>query len=277
MPQLRRSPLILRVALALLLSTAVAGADTMLLKSGDRISGTVTGGAKGSYRVQTPYGRLVVPKEKIDRIVYADGREEVVGASASVLVPASPTPAPGVKVELIITGESFWQAWDPKEAPLDPALRLLILVDDQPAAAYVDRQLDNDIPGAVVNTFAFDPAGTSRTLWNDTRAETPAVTPGHVTLRMELLPNVLGSRRLRLKYQVNSATADQPVWSDLVETALAFQVSADAPTVIQVDQSRGDMSFGGVLRRKRMKNVASFILRLAVEHDGETTVIVPSK
>jgi hypothetical protein len=270
---------LIRAALAvllLLLAASPAPADSVVLKNGDRVTGTVTGGAKGTYRVQTPYGRLVVPKDKIEKIVYADGREEVI-AAASPLVPAIPKPRPGVKVELVITGESFWQAWDPKEAPLDPALRLLIIVDDQPAAAYVDRQLDNDIAGAVVNTFAFDPAGTSRTLWNETRAETPAVTPGHVTLRLDLVPPVLGTRRLRLKYQMNTATADQPVWSDLVDTALSFQPSADGPTVVQIDQARGDMSFGGVLRRKRMKNVASFVMRLAIEQDGETTVIVPAK
>jgi hypothetical protein len=262
------------LALALPSRAVAAAPDTVYLKDGDRISGTVTGPGRSGYRVTTPYGRLVITKDKIEWIVYGDGREEVVTSS-------SPTaPAPGhapVKLELAVTGDSFWQAWDPKEAPIDPALRLLVIVDDNPVAAYLDRQLDTDIPGAVVNTFAFNPSDTTRTLWNRTRAYPPSVAPGRATLKLELSPPVTGTRKLRLKYQANLGAVEDPVWTDLVESEMTFDVAGPAPTIVQINQSRGAMTFGGILRKKRMRGVDSFLLRLATEHEGETTALVPAR
>jgi hypothetical protein len=231
-------------------------ADTVTLRDGDRITGRVAGTTDKNYRVVTPYGRLLIPKDKIDRIVYSDGRQEVL--AAPVNAEAQP-----VLLELVIGGDSFWHAWDPKDAPVDPSLRLLIAVDGQPVAAYVDRQLDPDIPGAVVNTFAFDPGQTSRTLWNQTRARAPEIAPGRATLRLELLPPVHGERQIILKYQMNLGVADEPVWRDLAEASLVFVAFETVPSVIHVQQSRGEMSFGGVMRKKKMRGEETFGIHLS--------------
>jgi len=229
--------------------------DVVHLRDGDRISGRVKGTTEKSVRLETAYGRLLIPREKIEKIRYADGRE----VSMAPVAAAAPSP---VRVELDIVGDTFWQAWDPDEAPADPALRLLIAVDGLPVAAYVDRRLDPDIPGAVVNTFAFDPAQTARTLWNETRAQPPQTAPGHAALKLDLLPPAYGTRRLILKYQINLGALDDPVWRDLAEAAADFQAFESAPTRLQVKQSRGEMSFGGVLRKKKMRHVETFSLAL---------------
>ena len=254
MPDLRRAALVL--VASLVVAAAADAADVVHLRDGDRITGRVAGTTDKNYRVVTPYGRLLIPKDKIDRILYSDGREEVLAAPP----PTEPQPVP---LELVISGDSFWQAWAPDEAPVDASLRLLLTVDGQPVAAYVDRHLDPDIPGAVVNTFAFDPGQTGRTLWNQTRAQPPEIERGRATLRLGLMPPVYGERKLVLTYQTNLALADEPSWHDLVEASLTFVAFESTGTVIQVQQSRGAMSFGGVLRRKKMRGVETFGLQLS--------------
>jgi hypothetical protein len=253
------------LSLAALLLAAVAAAappraDVVHLKNGDRISGQVSGTTETSIRLVTPYGRLLLPREKIEKIVHRDGREEVMSPP-----PGGPRPPRPVRLELRISGDSFWQAWDAHNAPADPALRLLLAVDGQPVAAFTDRHLDPDMPGAVTNAFAFDPAQTSRTLWNDTRAQEPDIAPGQAALRLDLLPPVIGERQLILKYQINLGSVEEPIWRDLAEAVGAFEATETGPSVVHVEQSRGNMTFGGILRRKKMKDVETFSIRLTTE------------
>ena len=257
-----------RVALwitACLCAATSVTADSVHLKNGDHVSGKVTSSGPQAYRVQTAYGRLLIPKDKIELIVYDDGREEV-PSDPSRTMPAAKGPIS--RLDIVIRGDSFWRAWDPREAPVDPALRLLISVDGAAVAAYTDRLLDSDIVGAVVNTFAFNPSATSRTLWNDTRAHAPEAAPGRVTLRLELTPPVFGHRRLSLKYQANSGPATDPIWNDLVEAELEFEATEAGPSAVNADQSRGTMTFGGLLRKKKMHNAETFTVKLSEADDA---------
>jgi hypothetical protein len=251
----------------LFLAATAVRADTVHLKNGDQVSGKVAAGPK-VYRVQTPYGRLLVPKDQIELIIYDDGHAE---SPAEAARPAASTKASPWRLELVVRGDSFWRAWDPREAPVDPALRLLVAVDGMPVASYTDRQLDSDIAGAVVNTFAFNPSATSRTLWNDTSAAPPEAAPGRVTLRLELPAQVPGPRTLILKYQTNLGKAEEPIWTDLAEAELVFESAEGAPSTIHVDQSRGTMSFGGVLRKKKMRATETFTVRLSEAEEDSVT------
>ena len=59
---------------------------------------------------------------------------------------------------MVVGGDTFWQAWDPKAAPEDPSLRLEVRLDDRVVASYTDVNLDpEDLPKAVVNSFVFSP------------------------------------------------------------------------------------------------------------------------
>jgi len=237
------------------------------LKDGDRISGRVGRSGKDAQRVTTAWGRLVIPNEKIEKIVFADGREE------TFLPPATPTPAAlptamlPARVQLAMTGDSYWYAWDPKEAPEDPTLRLLVSLDDRHVAAYVDSHLDEEkgVPG-VVNTFAFDPAQTSRTVWDEARVLPPEAAPGRVRLLIELPDRMLGGHHLTLAYQWNAGTRESPEWRELLHSSLDIAIDAATPTAVRVEQSRGEMTFGGVFK-KSMHKTETFRLQVFPDHE----------
>jgi hypothetical protein len=242
-------------ALALAVLAARTDADTVQLKEGDRITGKVAAAGKKKFRVTTPFGVLLIPTERVEKIVYDDGREEVfltqpAGAAWKVEVP--------LKLTLVIVGDSFWQAWDPHEAPADPTLRLLVSLDDQPTAAYVDPQLDPDIRGAVVNTFAFEPDQTGRTTWDDARALPPETKPGEVHLPLELAGSRAGHHHLTLSYQWNAGSKDTPGWRELANAGLDVDLALGHPTTVRVAQARGEMSF-----KKKMRKTETFQLEVS--------------
>src|SRR6476660_6182354 len=116
-------------------------ADLIVLVDGDRVTGQVVAKDTKRVRVQTPYGLLVIPREKVERIKKDDGTEEVLNAPAPVPTPTPPPKRP-VRLVLVVSGASFWRAWDPKAAPADPSLRFLVRLDGQTIGAYRDPILD---------------------------------------------------------------------------------------------------------------------------------------
>jgi hypothetical protein len=106
-----RTPL---AAAALLLGPAPLCADVVVLVNGDRVTGRVTGSITRRVRVQTPYGALVIPADKVERIRRDDGRQELLNAPP---VPPEPPPSAPATLVLAVGGHAFWQAWDPKAAP----------------------------------------------------------------------------------------------------------------------------------------------------------------
>lgn len=244
-------------------SAPAAPPDIFFLVDGDRITGRTLSRGRRAFVVRTPYGRLTLPRSKVARIVWGDGREETLHAAPT----AAPAPAPATPsvatLVLAIRGRSFWHAWDRRE-PVDATLRLQVWLDEQELATYTDAMLDpQDLPGATVNSFSFAPADVSVTAGAGLGAQPPDTRPGRVTLRLELpaSPDAQPSpaRRLRLAYQINSATPDEPAWRDVAGTALDVSLSAGATTVVEVAQDAGRMEFSG-LGRKRMKHVESFQL-----------------
>jgi len=136
---------LLALASALALLATTAGADVFVLVNGDRITGKrLRSATKRTVVVQTDYGRLTIPRSQVQKILKADGTEEYVAEGA---------PLPGAKLSLIVIGQSFWQAWEPKSHPqVDPSLRLEVRVDGEVVATYTDSRPDpKDLPGATVS------------------------------------------------------------------------------------------------------------------------------
>ena len=234
------------------------------LLNGDRLSGTIASESKTSLRVKLPFASILIPKNSIERLS-RDGKEEILHESreqVTVVAPAPRVPAvPTAHLVLVLTGASFWQAWDRKDAPVDPTLRLHIRIDEAEVAAWADGTLDpRDLPGAVVNTFAFtgDEAGLAAP---HVLLSPPEVQPGRVVLRVDV-PRVVGeNRRLSVTYQVNEGSVENPAWRDVVMATATLTLRGDGPTPIQLRQSRGQMEFA----RKHMREVESFRIEISTE------------
>jgi hypothetical protein len=242
--------------LGLVLAAAAARADTIVLRDGDQVTGKIVSRGTRRIRLQTPYGLLVIPVDKVDRIKKDDGTEEQVMRVPVQSPTASPTPAPApVRLVLDVGGNTFWQAWDPKTPPADPSLQFSIRLDDKTVASYVDSTLDpGDLPKAVVNSFAFDPEALKLLPVQGVLLAVPEVREGRVKLGLELPPGWLGTRRVRVSYQSNEGTALEPHWRDLTGGEAVVEVRAAGTNVVSVEQARGFMEFKG----RQMKNVESF-------------------
>lgn len=253
------------------LGTGLAAADVFVLTNGDRVTGKRLRGSKRAFVVQTEFGRLSIPRTRVERIVKDDGTEEVINAPGSTPADLSaganaPTAMPTARMVLIVVGKSFWLAWDPRHNPnIDPTLRMEVRLDGDPVAGYADTKADpKDLPGATVNTFSF--------LEGDFEMEgaagavlgAPEVRPGRASLRIDVpFPSdAPAARKLRVAYQFNSGTADEPAWKDVVTAETTIALLRGAPTFVLLRQDTGRMDFSGFPRR-RMRNIESFRLDLA--------------
>jgi hypothetical protein len=252
----------------LLLPLPPAGADVFILLTGDRITGRPVLKGKRTITVQTPFGRLVIPRSRIERIIGADGREELVNTPAIVAAPtpapAPARPAPRPRLTLVVQGQTFFYGWDKKDAVnVDPSLRLEARLDEEPLASWVDGRTDPGAPGAILNSFSFAPEDVSAFARRGVELSPPEVEPGRAVLKIGL-PLETMRRRLRLTYQINEGDALHPVWRDLAQGAADVRLRPESPTIVQVKQDRGGMEFSGFTRR-RMKNVETFHIELLPE------------
>ena len=250
------------LAWGLLAFALPAAADQVVLTNGDRVTGQVVARGTQRVRIQTPHGLLVIPLDKISRIRKDDGSEEVLNAPTAVPTPAPtpvPAPKPPLRLELVVSGHSFWQAWDPKSAPPDPSLRFEVQLDGIIIGAYRDRLLDPlDLPKATVNTFAFLPDSVARESAPAIMLLPPEMKPGRIQLLLELPPAEAAPHTLRVCYQANEGPFDTPRWIDLVEAATVVSLASGAPAAVRLTQGRGSMEFV----KKRMQAVETFVLRL---------------
>jgi hypothetical protein len=227
------------LSLALLLATTGLDADSVVFVNGDRLSGQIVATGTRRVRLKTPYGRLEIPRTEIERLVWEDGREEIVTPPAG-----PPPPKTTVDLALVVTGNTFWQAWDPKVAPADPSLRLVVLLDDREVIAYTDVNLDpDDLPGAVVNSFVFAPERLLIAPAKGVKARLPEPGNGGIRLALELPAQLGGERQLVLAYQLNDAASSDPEWRDVVEARARVDLSPDTPVRVMLEQDRGQMEY----------------------------------
>jgi hypothetical protein len=258
------------VAAGLTLAAPGAGADTLVLKNGDRISGRASWRTVKEIRVQTPYGVLIIPRDKAERIVHDDGSEESLLAPPPAPSPPEPTPTPApatphVKLDLVVRGQVFWQAWDKGAAPPDPSLRLELRIDSETVAAWVDGRLNpGEIPNATVNAFSFSPEEVATSTLEGVGVSAADVRPGQIRIETRLPTTYAGVRQITLAYRVNDGTSQAPSWRDLVRSSIHIELLESSPTTIRLDQDRGEMEFSGRMR-KRMKKTDTFRIALRRE------------
>jgi hypothetical protein len=246
-------------AVLLAVLAAPAGAAVVVLVNGDRVSGKIEGRATRRFRLNTPYGILLIPREKVERVLHDDGREEIVNAKAPPPPPPAPPPPPPIPLALSIRGATFWQAWDPKAAPPDPTLRLEVRLDHVTIATYTDANLDpEDLPKAIVNSFVFSPERLLMRAAERVRATAPAVSREEIRLSLLLPADLAGPRGLAVAYQLNDGTAEQPQWRDVVSAEHQVTLAPGRPTELRLTQDRGTMEYS----RKKMQHVETFTAAL---------------
>lgn len=247
------------IALWSLALAAPAFADVYTLDNGDRISGKTLGLEAGIYKVQTAYGRLVIPRGKVLKIVHDDGREEVLDAAAAAI----PPPAAGPQLVLVVSGASFWQAWaPPKKGAFDASLRFEVSLDEELVATYNDTKLDPEIPGAVVNAFGFDPESVNTSGADGVSVAAPETRPGRITLRIALPALRGGERKLRVAYFGRDATTG--TLRELVANSIYVELKPEAPTFVRVKQDAGHLEFAG-FPKKKMRGLETFRIEMGME------------
>jgi hypothetical protein len=235
------------LAVALLLAAPGLRGDAIVFTNGDRISGTIV--AKGTKRIKlrTPYGRLEIPRTDIERLLWDDGREELLNA------PPEPKTTPDLVV--LVSGHTFWQAWNPDFAPADPSLRLVVRLDDEEAVVYTDINLDpEDLPGALVNSFVFLSERLFVRSGEGVKASPPELVDGKIRLGLELPEALVGKRWLELAYQVNDGSSTYPDWRDMVLAGTLVELTPETPAHVRLEQDRGAMEY----ERKSMRQVETF-------------------
>ena len=251
------------IALWSLALAAPAFADVYTLDNGDRISGKTLGLEAGIYKVQTAYGRLAIPRGKVLKIVHDDGREEVLDAAAAAAAAAIPPPAAGPQLVLVLSGASFWQAWtQPKEGAFDASLRFEVSLDEELIATYNDTKLDPEIPGAVVNAFAFDAESVNSSGADGVNVAAPETRPGRITLRIALPALRAGERKLRVAYFGRDATTG--TLRELVANSIYIELKPEAPTFVRVKQDAGHLEFAG-FPKKKMRGLETFRIEMGME------------
>jgi len=225
--------------LVLLVAAPLLAEDLVVFVNGDRLSGAIVATGTKRVRLRTPYGRLEIPRTEIERLVWEDGREEIVTPPAE-----PPPPTTTADLVLLVNGHTFWQAWDPKTPPADPSLRLVVRLDGGEVIAWSDVNLDpEDLPGAVVNSFVFDPERLFVRPADGVKADPPETGAGGIRLALELPPELAGDRWLSVAYQVNDASSSYPEWRDLVDGGTRVRLTAESPVQVRLEQDRGLMEY----------------------------------
>ena len=156
---------------------------------------------------------------------------------------------------VVVGGDTFWQAWDPKAAPQDPSLRLEVRLDDRVVASYTDVNLDpEDLPKAVVNSFVFSPERLFVNAAEGVSVAPPELAAGQIRLPIVFPAELAGRRRLRLAYQVNDAGSAAPQWRDVVLALGEVVLAPGKAAGVRVVQERGTMDYV----KRRMRNVETF-------------------
>jgi hypothetical protein len=255
----------MRVAIAtafLVLAAAAAPAEVVTLTNGDRISGRIVSRTPRRFRLQTPYGLLMIPREAVGRIERDDGAVEVINAPPAPPAPLPPPPPEPTRLHLVVAGDAFWQAWDPKTAPPDPSLRLELRLDDRELAAYTDSTLDpEDLPKAIVNSFVFAPEKLAIRAGEGVVAGPPVVVPGEIGLPLKLPGELAGRHQLSIAYRVNEGTPSAPHWRSVVSASAELTLQAGRSTALRIQQGRGQMEF----THRKMRNVETFIATVQPE------------
>jgi hypothetical protein len=263
-------------AVVFLLLVGLAAAEIIYLKNGDVVHGAVVGATARQVTLQTPYGKLIIPKNDIQRIEYEGGTsskpaesksaptktEQPVAKSAEPDIP--PREPSRALVSLEIRGRAFWYAFEsPPDNPADLSIRLRLFLGDEEAAMLLDSKPDTYDGNTYYNSFTFSPTDSKviRT-GDDYKCEVIKLDDDRIVLNLELPEKQKeGQILVRMLYQINEGSRNLPRWNDAVSRAFSVQVEPGQEAHVVLRQDSTGLDYSGMFR-KTMKNVESFQLNV---------------
>jgi hypothetical protein len=249
--------------------TGGAAAEVVFLTNGDVIHGAIVAANNDSVTLETPYGKLSIPKSDIERIDYQDGGEPAEEGEVASERPRSNierwrsrVPSGSSQISLQISGRSFWYAFDsPAERPADTRIRMSLFVDNSPACTFLDERPDTVDGNTLYNSFTFSPTD-SQVLETadgfDCRID--EAEDGEVVLRL-VMPNEVadGQVNVRMLYEINHGDRTLPSWVDAVSRSFNVEASPGRDTRVRLEQDSTALEYSGLFK-KTMKNVELFQL-----------------
>lgn len=275
------------VALSLAAGATVA-AEIVHLNNGDAIHGSIVAANNEGVTLETPYGKLVIPKSDIARIDYQGGEAPGTTSGGSPIANAdeadgavgrtegeegresnldrwrSRFPSGAARIALQISGRSFWYAFDsPPDRPSDTRIRLHLYVGDEKACTFLDDKPDTVDGNTLYNSFTLSPTESQivETLGGfDCRVD--KADDGEVVLRVSVPPaSSAGRQTVRMLYEVNEGDPTLPRWLDAVSRSFSVELTPGRETLVRLEQNADALEYTGFFK-KSMKNLELFQLNV---------------
>jgi len=233
-----------------------AFADVIYLNNGDIIHGELVSANNTQITIQTPYGKLEIPKADVKSIGTPEAAPATEEAEAAEDVAPSPGDGAASEVSLNIRGRSFWYAF---ESPADTSIRLRLSLDNDRACTFMDDKPDTVDGGTLYNSFTFSP--TDSRLVETAEGFQCAVEKadnGDVALVVGLAPSAqTGRRTMWMVYEVNEGEKSSPRWVDVITRSFALELAPGKRSVVALEQDATALDYSGMFK-KTMKNLEQF-------------------
>jgi hypothetical protein len=244
-------------------ASALAPAEVVHLNNGDVLHGVLVAANNKVVTLETPHGKLVIPKKDIQRIDYEGAR--ATGSEASGDVPSNAAPVAPIAsdrgvISLHLSGRSFWYAFESgSDNATDTRVRLSLYIGNVRACTFDDEKPDTVDGATLYNSFTFSPTDA---LLIDTRdgfqCSVLEAEKGDVSLRIDLPSSASSERQLiRMLYEVNRGDRSFERWVDVVSRSFSVEVGAGREAVVRVRQDASALEYTGFFK-KSMKNLELF-------------------
>lgn len=241
---------------------ALSPAEVVYLNNGDVLHGELVAANNTVITLETPYGKLVIPKKDIQRIDYEAAGVRGTEASGNVRPSAAPVTHERRVISLHLSGRSFWYAFESgSDNATDTRIRLRIYIDNAHACTFDDEMPDTVDGGTLYNEFTFSPTDALliETL-DGYQCSVLEAEEGDVSLRLDLPDSTSSDRQIvRMLYEVNDGDRSFERWEAVVSRSFSVEVGAGREAVVMVQQDASAMEYTGFFK-KSMRNLELFQL-----------------
>lgn len=256
------SGIVLIFAAFILAASGLSSAEVVYLNNGDVLHGELVAANNTVITLETPYGKLVIPKTDILRVDYEGATAAGTEASGDVRPSAAPVTREGRVISLHLSGRSFWYAFESgSDNATDTRIRLRIYIGSAPACTFEDEKADTVDGATLYNSFTFSPTDALLVETLDGyQCSVLEAEEGDVSLRLDLPDSTSSDRHIvRMVYEVNDGDRSFERWEQVVSRAFSVEVGAGREAVVMVQQDASALEYSGFFK-KSMRNLELFQL-----------------